>query len=73
MDQNSDFSMTEAMRLAQTPAGRQLIDMIQQQNSNAFHQAITSAATGDYQRAQELLKPLLQNPEIQALLKQMGG
>ena len=55
MDQNSDFSMAEAMRLAQTPAGRQLIAMIQQQNSSAFRQAMTSAATGNYQQAQELL------------------
>lgn len=72
MDQNADFSMMDAMRLAQTPAGRQLIAMIQQQNSGAFQQAITRAAAGDYRQAQELLTPLLQKPEIQALLKQMG-
>ena len=73
MDQNADFSMTEALRLAQTPAGRQLIAMIQQQNSSAFRQAMSSAVSGDYRQAQELLTPLLQNPDIQALLKQLGG
>ena len=73
MDQNSDFSMMEAMRLAQTPAGRQLIAMMQQQNSGAFQQAMASAAAGNYRQAQEVLAPLLQNPEIQALLKHLGG
>ena len=31
MDLNSDFSMADALKLAQTPAGRQLITLLQQQ------------------------------------------
>lgn len=73
MDQNSDFSMMEAMHLAQTPAGRKLIAMMQQQNSDAFRQATANAAAGNYQQAQQLLMPMLQDPQLQALLQQLGG
>ena len=73
MDRNSDFSMADAMRLAQTPAGQQLIALLQQQGSVDMQQALNQAASGNYQLAKEQLLPLLQSPQIQALLKQLGG
>lgn len=73
MDRNSDFSMADAMRLAQTPAGQQLIALLQQQGSVDMQQALNQAASGNYQQVKEQLLPLLQSPQIQALLKQLGG
>ena len=73
MDLNSDFSMADAMRLAQTPAGQQLIALLRQQNGNDLDQAMKQAAAGNIQQAKEQLLPLLQSPQIQALLKQLGG
>ena len=73
MDRNSDFSMADAMRLAQTPAGQQLIALLQQQGSVDMKQALNQAASGNYQQVKEQLLPLLQSPQIQALLKQLGG
>lgn len=72
MDLNSDFSMADALKLAQTPAGRQLITLLQQ-GGTGMQQAMEQAASGNYQQAKEQLLPLLQSPQIQALLKQLGG
>ena len=73
MDKTPDFSMADAMRLARTPAGQQLIALLQQQDGTDMQQALNQAASGNYQQAKEQLLPLLQSPQIQALLKQLGG
>ncbi len=72
MGQNfGNFSMEEAMRLAQTPAGQQLLTLLQQ--NSAARQAAGQAAAGDYQAVRESLAPLLKDPQFAALLRQMGG
>ena len=63
--------MGELIRLAQTPAGKQLISMLQSKGSTKLQQAITSAASGDYTRVREVLSDLLSDPESQALLKEL--
>lgn len=73
MDLNSDFSIQEAMRLASSPAGQQLLKLLQQQSSSDLQSAMNSAAAGDYQQAKNTLASLLGSPEAQALLKQLGG
>ena len=40
--------LSELIRLAQTPAGRQLIALLQKQGSSRLQQALASAASGDY-------------------------
>ena len=72
MDNQSNFSMQDAMRLAATPAGQQLIAMLQSQNNADLNAAMTSAAAGDYAKAKEALSSLLSDPKTQALLKQLG-
>ena len=73
MDKNPDFSMQEAMRLAGSPAGQQLLKLLQQQSSVNLQAAMDSAAAGDYQKAKDSLSSLLSSPEAQAILKQLGG
>lgn len=63
--------MGELIRLAQTPAGKQLISMLQSKGSTKLQQAISSAASGDYTRVREVLSDLLSDPEAQALLKEL--
>lgn len=72
MDQNSSFSMQDAMRLAQSPAGRQLYALLQQSNSADLQTVINSATSGDYRKAQTLLSAMLDSPEAKALLQQLG-
>lgn len=69
MQQNPD--MSQLLQLAQSPAGRQLITMLQQSGGSALQNAMAKAAAGDYAQAQKTLSALLATPEAQALLKQL--
>ena len=68
-----DFSMDEVMRLAKSPAGKQLIAMLQQQNNGQLQQAMTQAKSGDYANASKTVNDMLSSPEAQKLLKELGG
>ena len=71
MQQIPDLS--ELIRLAQTPAGRQLIALLQQQGGSQLQQAVNLAAAGDYTRAKEILSEVLSTPDAQALIKELEG
>lgn len=64
-------NISELIRMAQTPAGQQLIALLQKQDSAQLQQAITYAVSGDYNRAKDILSKLLSSPEAQALLKKL--
>ena len=74
MQKNSDnFPIDDAMRLAKSPAGQQLIQLLRQSDPEAIRQAMQQATSGDYNKAKETLAPLLASQDIQSLLRQMGG
>ena len=68
-----DFSMEEVMGLAKSPAGRQLIAMLQQKDSGQVQKAVSQAKSGDYAQASRTISDLLSSPEAQKLLKELGG
>ncbi len=69
MSKNSEnFSIDEVKKFAQSPAGQQLMAMLQQSNSDAVHQA----QAGNYEEAMKQLSGFLQTPEAQRLLKELG-
>lgn len=68
-----DFSIEEVMRLAKSPAGQQLLAMLQQGDSAKLEQAVQQAKTGDYSQAGQTLNGLLSSPEAQKLMKELGG
>lgn len=68
-----NFSMQDAMRLANTPAGQQLLSLLQQSDTAALRNAMEQASGGNYDQAKQLLGPLLASPEVQKLLQQLGG
>lgn len=70
---SGDFSMQEVMRLASSPAGKQLIAMLQQADSGKLEQAVQQAKSGDYSNAGQTLSGMLSTPEAQKLLKELGG
>ena len=73
MQKNSEnFSLQEAMRLANTPTGQELIGLLRQSNGPQFQQAAELASAGDYAQAKNLLKGLLDDPQVQTLLKALG-
>ena len=63
--------MGELIRLAQTPAGKQLISILQSKGSTKLQQAISNAASGDYTRVREVLSEILSSPDAKELLKQL--
>lgn len=71
--QYNQEAIREAMRLANTPAGKQLISMLQSRNTGQLQQAAESASAGNYDHAKQALAEFMRNPEIRALLEQLGG
>ena len=67
------FSTAEMMALARSPAGRQLLALLQQSDTGQLQQAMGKAAAGDLTAAKALLAPMLSDPRIQELLGQLGG
>ena len=74
MEENSNnFSMQDVMRLAGTPAGQQLLDHLQKKNSRQLQMAIAHAVSGNMDQAKGLLAAMIQDPESQRLIRQLGG
>ena len=67
-----NFSMQDALRLAQSEAGQQLFAMLKAQNNDAVSQAMEQAASGDYAQVKQTLTALLSSPQIKSMLEQMG-
>lgn len=70
---SQDFSIKEAQRLANSPAGKELAGLLQRSDNNAVQKAMDLAAAGDYAAAGKLLNTLLSSPEAQKLIQQLGG
>lgn len=68
-----NISMDEAMRLAKSPAGQQLLDLLNHQPKDTLSKAADLAAAGDFESAKQTLQALLSSPEAQALMQQLGG
>lgn len=72
MQNNRDsFSMEDAMRLAKSPAGQQLIALLKSAGGSSVEQARQAAAKGDYETARSNLSQVLRSPDVQRLLKEM--
>ena len=70
---SSNFSMQDALRMVNSPAGQQLLSLLRQTDNSAVQQAIEQASNGDYTHARESLAPLLASDEVKKLLQQLGG
>lgn len=70
---SEDFSAQEIMALAKTPAGKQLISMLQRSDRGQLQQIKEQAAAGNYESAAKTLSALLASSEAQALIKELGG
>lgn len=68
---SQDFSMKEAMRLANSPAGKQLAALLQQADQQVLDNAIRQAQQGNYESAAQQLRDLMTSPQAQALLREL--
>lgn len=71
MKKNSD-DFSEALRLARSETGQQLLALLRSQNSGALRQAMDQAAAGDYQNMIGTMSALLADPQAKALLERLG-
>ena len=72
MQKNSqDFSMQEALRLANSPAGQQLLAMLRRTDTGQLRQAMDQAASGNYAQASQTLNALLSSEEAKQLLDEL--
>ena len=65
-------TIRQSMHMAQTPEGQQLIRLLQSSGGSDLQKAMASASGGDYAAAKQALSAILNNPEAQKLLRQMG-
>ena len=82
---SQDFSMQEATRLASTPAGKQLAQLLQQTDQQALNDVMKKAKQGNYQDAaahflskprtvseiEKVLSECLQSEELQVCIQSM--
>ena len=70
---SQDFSIKEAQRLAGTPEGQRLMQLLQQQDAAQLQKVMDAAGSGKYQEAGKMLSSFLAAPEVQQLIRQLGG
>lgn len=64
--------IAQAKMLAGTPAGQELIRLLQQSGGTDLKKAMEQAAAGDFTRAKDTLSTLLDTPEAKKLMQQLG-
>lgn len=70
---SGNFSVEDAQAFAQSPAGQQLLTLLQSADSSALQKALEQASGGDLAKARDTLTPLLSSPEVRKLMQQFGG
>ena len=75
MKENYDISpenMKEAMKLANSDAGRQLYELLKRTQGQQLQSAMDQAASGNYEEVKRTLSSLLADPEARKLLSKIG-
>ena len=72
MSQRPDnISIQQLKKLAESPAGKQLLSLLQSTGGDAFRQAQAHAQAGDYTKAQQALEALAASDQVKRLLQEM--
>lgn len=66
-----DFS--ELMKIANSPAGQELVSLVQKNADAHFDEAMQQAQAGDFSQAQAMLSQILSTPEARDLMKKLRG
>ena len=72
-DLPQNFSAQEAMQFIQTPAGQQLLRMLQQSSDQNLRRAKELVAAGDLEGAKKALQPLASSQLIQNIFPKKEG
>lgn len=66
-----NFSIQDAMRLANTPAGKELLALLKSGGGDTMDKARKQAEQGDFEQVKQTLSSVLQSPRVQELLQEM--
>lgn len=74
MSENQNFAAyeSEIRRVLGSKEGRALLKLLNQDGGATLRQAATAFQSGDAASAQALIAPLMENPEAQALIKELN-
>ena len=70
-DRFGDFDIQQAMRLANSDAGRQLLNLLQSTQGKKLQDAMDQAAAGNYGQVKKTMQELMANDQAQQLMKKM--
>ena len=68
---NSEFSQSDLSRMLRQPEAQALLERLKQMDPAALQSAVNMAFRGNQEGARDALSPLLSDPEVQRLSKQM--
>lgn len=63
----------ELMKIANSPDGKKLLNLVQQQGGAGLSSAMQQAESGDYSSIKELITKIMDNPEAGELIKRIRG
>ena len=73
MDEKSQKAlMQEAMRIAASPQGKQLLSMLNQNSTGQLQKAMDSYRSGNIGEAKKILEQVLSSPQGKKIVEQMG-
>ncbi|MBE6981281.1 MAG: hypothetical protein E7437_03035 [Ruminococcaceae bacterium] len=73
MEKKSDhFDLQEAKRIAQSPAGQKLLELLRNADPQTLNKASSQAGSGDLTGAMASLSALLSSDKAKELLDQLG-
>ena len=70
-DRFGDFDIQQAMRLANSDAGRQLLNLLQSTQGKKLQDTMDQAAAGNYDQVKKTMQELMANDQAQQLMKKM--
>lgn len=68
-----NFDIQQAMRLANSDTGRQLLTLLQATQGDALQGAMDQAAAGNYDQLKKTVQQLLSNDQARQLVEKMGS
>ena len=69
----NDFSVQQAMKLAQSDAGKQLFALLQNTEGEKLQTAMDQAAAGDLEQVKKTMQQIMESGQVQQLIKKMRG
>ena len=72
-DGNSDFSMEQAMKMAQSDAGKELFALLQCTQGDRLRTAMDQAASGDMEQVKKTMEEIMASRQAQELFARMRG